>query len=149
MELRKIVIRPACTVDAPRIASLFAALDYPDAVKGLESRLQQQIGDAGTEVLVATEGGDTVGVLVMHVFAPLHVARPWAVVSALVVDERYRSLGAGALLIAYAQQVAIARDCAHLELSCSERRTRAHAFYEDQGFVEVRKRLMKKLPERE
>jgi len=86
------------------------------------------------------------GVLVMHFFAPLHVARPWALISSLVVDEAARSKGVGAALIAHAQELAMAQDCAHIELSCSERRTQAHGFYAAQAFEEVRKRLVKRLP---
>ncbi|MES2017328.1 MAG: GNAT family N-acetyltransferase [Pseudomonadota bacterium] len=138
-------IRPARLADASRIAELFVQLDYPAAAAGLQARLQLQLADPGTEVLVAQDGGDLVGVLVMHVLAPLHVAQPWAVISALVVDDQRRSLGAGAALVAGAQQAALARDCAHMELSCSERRTRAHDFYSGLGFVEVRKRFKKPL----
>lgn len=144
-ELSQIVVRSACATDAARIGCLFVELGYPDAATGLEARLQQQIADADTGIFVATKGGEPVGVLVMHILAPLHVARPWAVVSALVVDERCRAHGVGAILIAHARQAAAARDCAHLELSCSERRTGAHAFYEAQGFAEVRKRFKKEL----
>lgn len=144
-EQSQIAVRSACATDAARIGALFVELGYADAATGLEARLQQQIADAGTEILVATKDREPVGVLVMHILAPLHVARPWAVVSALVVDERCRAHGVGAILIAHAQQAAAARDCAHLELSCSERRTGAHAFYEAQGFAEVRKRFKKEL----
>ena len=97
-------------------------------------------------MLVATIDDGIVGTLVLHMFAPLHVAQPWAVISSLVVDGRIRSHGVGAALGGAAEEVARTCGCAHLELSCSERRTRAHAFYEAQGFVEVRKRMVKILP---
>lgn len=146
-ESRLLEVRPACAADAARIGCLLVELGYPDAHSGLEGRLRQQMGEAGTDILVATKDGEVVGVLVMHVFSPLHVARPWAVISALVVDRRTQAHGVGAILVAHAQRAAMARDCAHLELSCSERRIEAHAFYEAQGFAEVRKRFKKNLVE--
>lgn len=135
-------IRPASAADAARIAQLFVQLGYDAVADDVERRLQRTDG----VTLVAANGGQVLGVLVMHLIAPLHVARPWAVISSLVVDEAARSNGAGAALIAHAQELAMARDCAHIELSCSERRTQAHAFYAAQGFEEVRKRLVKRLP---
>lgn len=149
IETGRIEVRAAHAADAARIGCLFVELGYPDAGRGLGGRLLQQMGDTGNDILVATQEGEIVGVLVMHVITPLHVARPWAVISALVVDERSRAHGVGAILIAHAQQAASARQCAHVELSCSERRTGAHAFYESQGFAEVRKRFKKELEERE
>lgn len=57
------------------------------------------------------------GGVVMHVFAPLHVERAWAVISALVVDAGMRSHGLGAALLAGAEAQALQRGCAHMELS--------------------------------
>lgn len=135
-------IRPANSADAPRMAQLFVQLGYEAEAGDVERRLQRS--DAMT--FVAVDGDQVLGVLVMHIFAPLHVARPWALISSLVVDETARSKGAGAALLAQAQRVAVAQDCAHIELSCSERRARAHAFYAAQGFEEVRKRFVKRYP---
>lgn len=138
-------VRSARPSDAQRLALLFAQLGYAEAGIGLEQRLEQQLKDPLTGVLVATASQAVAGVLVLHVFAPLHVPRPWAVISSLVVDEQIRSQGAGAALMAAAEQVALARNCAHIELSSSERRTGAHAFYAAHGFIEKRKRLIKYL----
>jgi len=135
-------IRPAHPGDAARIAQLFVQLGYEAAADAVERRMQRCDG----VTLVAAGAGQVLGVLVMHFFAPLHVARPWALISSLVVDEAARSKGAGAALIAHAQELAMAQDCAHIELACSERRTQAHAFYAAQGFEEVRKRLVKRFP---
>jgi GNAT superfamily N-acetyltransferase len=140
-----LVVRGALHSDALRMALLFEQLGYPDASHGLDSRLAQQLLDPSNFILVAARDSDVIGVLVMHVLHPLHVARPWALVSSLVTDEVQRSAGTGAALLAAAEAAARHRGCAHLELSCSERRTRAHAFYEAQGFSEVRKRFVKKI----
>lgn len=144
-QIDQMEVRPAQAKDAERIAELFVQLGYPDAAAGLAQRLAALQAGGAADVLVASSGGAVHGVLVMNVFSPLHIARPWAVISSLVVDDMVRSGGVGAALIARAQQAAHMRGCAHLELSCSERRTRAHDFYLAQGFQEVRKRFLKKL----
>ncbi|HEY0063590.1 MAG TPA: GNAT family N-acetyltransferase [Telluria sp.] len=136
-----LTLRAAKPIDAARIGTLFSQLGYATPLAHLQAQLQAPDAD----VVVAIHSEMVVGVLVMHVFTPLHVARPWAVISSLVVDETLRSLGAGAALVAHAQQLALARNCAHVELSCSERRTDAHRFYLAQGFVELRKRFVKPL----
>jgi GNAT superfamily N-acetyltransferase len=133
-------VRAAAEGDAADIARLFTQLGYQADAGAIATRL-----GADLTALVAHDGDAIHGVLVMHVFAPLQVPDPWAVISALVVDETRRSSGAGALLIAAAEAEAKRHACAHLELSCSEKRTRAHAFYEAQGFLERRKRFVKPL----
>ena len=138
-------IRPATAIDAGRIAALFAQLGYAAAPNELEQRLPRLLHHLDTNVLVATEHDVVQAVLVMNTLQPLHVARPWAVISALVVDEALRSKGAGAALLKAAEQAAAQRGCAHVELSCSEQRLRAHAFYEEMEYGEVRKRFMKQL----
>jgi GNAT superfamily N-acetyltransferase len=139
-------IRTALDPDARRIAALFTQLAYAATSAELAARLLRLLRHPDIEVMVADDGGAVHGVLVLHVLHPLHVAQPWAVISALVVDEQQRSLGTGAALLAAAEAAAARRGCAHVELSCSARRMRAHTFYEVQGYEEVRKRFLKKLP---
>ncbi len=135
-------IRAAQDHDARRIAELFVQLGYAALPAERLARLLQHPDIA---VFVAQDTQVVQGVLVLNIFQPLHVSQPWAVISALVVDEALRSHGAGAALVKAAQDAAAGRGCAHVELSCSARRTRAHGFYEAMGFEEVRKRFVKKL----
>ena len=139
-------VRAALDTDASRLAELFVQLDYAATAAELAQRLPRLLRHPDIEVLVAVEGATVQGVLVLNLLHPLHVARPWAVISALVVDAALRSQGAAAALIEAAEQAAGRRGCAHVELSCSARRTRAHAFYEAAQYEEVRKRFIKKLP---
>ena len=94
-------------------------------------------------VLVAQEGDTVVGVAVVHVMAPLHVPDRWALLSALVVDNAQRSGGIGAALLQAAEAYAREHGCAQLELSSNVVRTRAHRFYERQGYREKRVRFVK------
>ena len=138
-------VRPALDKDASRIAELFVQLGYGAVCSELEKRLPHLLRHLDTEVFVACRQDVVQAVLVMNVLHPLHVAQPWAVISALVVEQTMHTQGAGAALIDAAEQAALKRGCSHVELSCSEQRSGAHAFYEAMGFGEVRKRFVKKL----
>ena len=136
-------IRSAALGDVAALQQLFLQLGYQTEPGPLSAHLAQ--GDSHRRILVAESGGVLNGVLVMNFIVPVHEAGTWAVISALVIDEAYRGAGTGAQLLAAAEQIARARRCTQVELSSSERRTRAHAFYEHNGYREVRKRFVKRL----
>ena len=77
---------------------------------------------------------------------PLHENGAWGVISALVVDELYRGAKIGERLLLEAEHFAESRGCTQIELSSSERREQAHKFYQKNGYQEVRKRFVKRLP---
>ena len=132
-------------IDVPALVTLFGQLGYETTEDALRNRAVEGVNDPATKVFIAEEQAHIVGVLVVHVIAPWHEPTCWAVVSALVVDERSRGNGAGALLLSESEQFARSLGCSHIELSSSEARIRAHAFYERFGFTEVRKRFVKSL----
>lgn len=53
----------------------------------------------------------------------------------LVVDSGFRGKGIGTRLLAYLEITARRRGCRRIELDSATQRTRAHDFYEQQGFV--------------
>jgi GNAT superfamily N-acetyltransferase len=139
------MIRAATVSDLDRIAFLFGQLGYPNDATQLATRLvAAPVGDT-MRVLVANDGGTVIGVAVVHVMAPLHVPDRWALLSALVVDDTYRSGGMGAALLQAAEAFAKAQGCAQLELSSNVARTRAHQFYVRHGYREKRLRFVKSL----
>jgi GNAT superfamily N-acetyltransferase len=140
------LIRPARVTDAGALSELFGQLGYPTSTEEVRARLETRCGAGNALCLVAEQDGVVGGVIVMHLLEPLHVAGRWALVSSLVVREALRGFGVGAALLAEVERLAWEAGCSHVELSSSEKRTRAHAFYERQGFEEVRKRLVKRRP---
>lgn len=132
--------------DLPATSALFSQLGYPVNENTLMNRFQARMNDQAVCLLVAEDHGRVVGVVAMHTLTPWHEATRWAVISALVVDESVRGNGAGAMLLAAAEQIAGTKGCSHVELSSSEARLRAHAFYERAGYSEVRKRFVKRFP---
>lgn len=138
-------IREAASADLERIAALFGQLGYPNDAAQLARRLAAVPAGDTMRVLVAQEGDTVAGVAVVHVMAPLHVPERWALLSALVVDDAQRSGGIGAALLQAAEAFAREHGCAQLELSSNVARTRAHRFYERQGYREKRMRFVKML----
>lgn len=139
------MIRHATTQDLERIAVLFGQLGYPNDTGQLAGKLAAASSDGTMQVLVADADGTVTGVAVVHVMAPLHVPDRWALLSALVVDDAHRSGGVGAALLQGAEAFARECGCAQLELSSNVARTRAHRFYERQGYREKRMRFVKML----
>ncbi|HQR64503.1 MAG TPA: GNAT family N-acetyltransferase [Klebsiella pneumoniae] len=85
------------------------------------------------------------GVIVINFILPVHENRLWALISALVIEESSRGSGIGQQLLQAAERLARDKQCAQIELSSSEKRIRAHQFYENNGYKEVRKRFVKHL----
>ncbi|MHC4422549.1 MAG: GNAT family N-acetyltransferase, partial [Planctomycetota bacterium] len=93
-----IAIRPAETGDAEAIAALLGELGYPQTQEVIRERLEELAGFPSTRVLVATNGGDVIGVGTLN-FIPLLHDHKIARVSALAVAERYHGKGAGHALM--------------------------------------------------
>ena len=139
------LVREAGSQDLERIAALFEQLGYPNDPARLAARFGAADPADRMQILVADDGGSVAGVAVVHIMTPLHVPDRWALLSALVVDDARRSAGTGAALMRAAEDWAAAHGCAQLELSSSVARTRAHRFYERQGYREKRVRFVKAL----
>ncbi|MGE6107740.1 GNAT family N-acetyltransferase [Aeromonas sobria] len=137
------LIRPACGEDVAAVARLLGQLGYEQEGDRLAAALAEQ--EADRQVLVAVKGARVVGVLVLHLLRPLHLASGWGLISALVVDEPARGLGMGAALLAAAEALARSAGCGQMELSSSLHRERAHHFYLRQGYLDTPRRFVKSL----
>jgi len=99
----KMNIRKAATDDLERIVELLAQLGYANDVEQVERYLHELRQSSSGEVFVAQDGGNVVGVAVVHAIKPLHVQGTWGLLSALVVDDERRSSGVGASLLIAAE----------------------------------------------
>ncbi|HBR2091816.1 GNAT family N-acetyltransferase [Klebsiella quasipneumoniae] len=109
--------------------------------------LKRHINDANISftMLVAEAEQQVCGVIVVNFITPVHENGLWALISALVINESARGTGIGQKLLIAAEQHALDKGCTQIELSSSEKRVRAHNFYENNGYKEVRKRFVKRL----
>lgn len=138
-----VLIRAAELKDAPSLITLFLQLGYQTQVDSLKHHISE--AHSSMSMLVAESEEKVCGVVVINFITPVHENGLWAFISALVIDESVRSAGIGQKLLLAAEQIAADKNCSQIELSSSERRVRAHKFYESNGYQEVRKRFVKRL----
>jgi len=100
----------------------------------MRNRLRDLLKDRRGACFVA---GDSVGLVIgwIHVsVTPLLEVERRAEVNGLVVDERVRSQGAGALLLDAAEKWAKAKRCKGMSVRSNVVRERAHGFYLRNGY---------------
>ena len=139
-----VAIRPAVDDDAPQLATLLAHLGYPSDAADLPDRLLR-LRSGGDDAFVAVLNGETVGLATVHSRAVLHVARPVAQLTALVVPPAMRGRGVGRALVAAAEQWARAQGAERLVVTTALHRAEAPLFYERLGFEHTGRRYVKKL----
>ncbi len=133
-EKKELKIRRAKRTDALRIAALAGQLGYPATAAQIRQRLQGIQPASQNAVFVADSKKD-------GVVGWLHVSREAllesdvrAEVNGLVVAEGRRSLGAGARLLAAAEDWARKHGCKGMSVRSNVIRERAHKFYERHGY---------------
>ena len=131
------MIRPALIGEAP---SLVAAYDWLFAPPGSKppswdpddaaARLTRAAHEEDSQVLVATERGDVVGLCTVYldIESVRFGRRAW--VEDLAVHPEQRSRGHGKALLDAARDWARDQGATHLELDSGEARADAHRFYE-------------------
>ena len=139
-----VAIRPVEDADAPDLAALLAHLGYPADAADLPDRLLR-LRSGGDDAFVAVLDGETVGLATVHARAVLHVARPVAQLTALVVPPAMRGRGVGRALVAAAEQWARAQGADRLVVTTALHRADAPLFYERLGFEHTGRRYVRKL----
>jgi GNAT superfamily N-acetyltransferase len=130
----KLIIRRAKGSDAARLAQLAGELGYPTSTAQMKRRLRQIKPAAQHAIFVAAlPKGEVVGWLHLSV-EPLLEVDLRGEVNGLVVGEEYRSLGAGAVLLAAAETWARKQGCKSMSVRSNVIRERAHKFYERNGY---------------
>ena len=131
---KELRIRRAKPSDAPQLASLTGELGYPATAAEIRERLRRIQPASHNAVFVADSAKD-------GVVGWLHVSREAllesdvrAEVNGLVVAEGQRSLGAGARLLAAAEDWARKHSCKSMSVRSNVIRERAHKFYERNGY---------------
>lgn len=140
-------VRRARGADAARIAELSGQLGYPATTRQMAERLKRAMRNRDNACLVAcARPAEVVGWIHVSITPLLEVERR-AEVNGLVVDEQARSRGAGAALLAAAENWARRQGCRGMSVRSNVLRERAHAFYLRQGYehYKTQKAFRKKL----
>jgi GNAT superfamily N-acetyltransferase len=138
-------LRSAQVQDADELTRLFEQLGYVCTPSELKERIASRVDHIHNEIFVAEVEGAIVGAIAFSTLLPIHEPGKWGLISALVVNESIRGKGIGDALLAHTEHHAKKSGCTQIELSSSESRKKAHAFYEKNGFVEKRKRFLRLL----
>lgn len=137
-----IPVRAAREQDVPALANLLDQLGYPSGDEALQSRLRRLLAHPDARHWVAEYHGRVCGLLSLHFIPQLALDGDFARISYLCVDAATHGLGIGRALMAQATAAAQARGCDRIELHCHQRRTGAHAFYQQLGFVDAPRYFM-------
>lgn len=129
------VIRLGQAADASAIAVLMEQLGYPVPASKIEERLGRM--PERRVVLVAVVDGEVVGWTSVCADETL-VEGLDACIEGFVVDERVRSRGVGLRLLQVAERWSKERGCASLIVRSNVVRTRAHGFYDRNGYVTIK-----------
>lgn len=143
-------IREASAEDWGAVAPLLEQLGRPAVVGGSEEAKHREafaayLARPDVVALVALVEGRIVGFLDMEYRTRLHFLRPQAWIPDLVVDEARRSHGAGAGLLARAEELARERGCWGMSLESATWRERAHRFYLREGWSDSGRSFTKSL----
>jgi GNAT superfamily N-acetyltransferase len=131
---KELKIRQAKRADALQIAALAGQLGYPATTPQIRNRLRGIKPASLHAVFVADSARDGVIGWVHVSKQPLLEVEIRAEVNGLVVAEGQRSLGAGARLLAAAEDWARKHGCKSMSVRSNVIRERAHKFYERNGY---------------
>jgi GNAT superfamily N-acetyltransferase len=131
---KELKIRRAKSADAPQLTLLAGQLGYPATATQMRERVRAIKPASQNAVFVADSANDGV-IGWLHVSKePLLEVEMRAEVNGLVVAEGQRSLGAGARLLAAAEDWARKHGCKSMSVRSNVIRERAHKFYERNGY---------------
>lgn len=132
-------IRSARPADAAALAELTGQLGYPTDASTLVDRLAGLLQDDTSTLLVAV-GEDDRPIGWLHLEVHRTLTSPASVlIAGFVVDEAHRSGGVGKTLLHAGEAWARERGVARMTLYSRQTRERAHAFYEREGYVVVKR----------
>lgn len=139
----KCEIRKAKIEDVSTIQDLLKQLGYESCSSELEKSLSQNSADH--DVYVAVTKHQTVALISLIYFYYFPLQNYICRITAIAVDEPFRGTGVGTMLIKFAQEKALNRSCAQLEVTTSLLREKTQKYYETIGFTKSSFRYFKNI----
>jgi GNAT superfamily N-acetyltransferase len=130
-------IRIAVESDAPAIAELTAQLGYDVSADDVAARLARILSRDNERFFVAVADNRVCG-WVHAVVADYVDVEAFVLIGGLVVDRTRRRQGIGRALLNHAEAWAREQGCSLVRLTSSSTRTKAHRFYEELGYSNVK-----------
>lgn len=137
-------IRSALTEDAATLAQLLSEMDdapasqvTPDAIEQMRAVLATMTAYPDFRVYLLFQDNIPVGSFSLMIFSsPSHQGTPQAILDGVVVARAVRGTGLGQHMIRHAMTLAANAGCYKMSLSSNMKRTDAHRFYQQLGFVQ-------------
>lgn len=112
--------------------------------------IYQEVLQSSTDTLfVLTDKEQVLGYLHLQIRGQLHHGEQIAEILELIVITEHRKQGLGQQLLEHGLRYAQKKGAKSIELTSNMRRTRAHQFYERNGFTKTSYKLVKSLQEDE
>lgn len=143
-------VRNATSDDWPAVAALLAELGRPTVLGGPKEAAHRAAFAEYLErddalCFVAVDGETVIGFCDLEFRRRLNFLSPMAWIPDLIVTEAARSRGAGAAMLARAEEEARTRGARWMELESANWRVRAHQFYLREGWADTSKAFTKPL----
>lgn len=130
-------IRTVQPADAARVAELATQLGYPSTAADAARRIEALAANSQAVALVATDGDDVIGWIVVELSASL-TGDDLAHIAGLVVDEVHRSAHVGQTLLTAGEAWARERGARTMTVASRVVRERAHRFYQREGYEHLK-----------
>ncbi len=133
-------IRKASLADEEDVAVLIRELGQAVGVTGdvnpvsWYSTLRKMIASPEWTFLLASEGSDRTGLLVLLMLPSLYHGGNYAAITELVVTRNAQGKGVGSLMVEEAKRIARAMGCEELVVSVEVENEKARGFYAKLGF---------------
>jgi GNAT superfamily N-acetyltransferase len=139
------LIRVANTDDAVQLLPLIRQLGYHELdVAGMKEKIQLYSG-VDYRILIAEAENTVTAFISLHVFHSIHSPGRIGRITAFCVHESFRSKGIGILLLNEAEKYFVAENCGKIEVTSNNRRTEAHQFYLNRGYLEDSRKFVRYL----
>ncbi|WP_348945279.1 GNAT family N-acetyltransferase [Chitinibacter sp. FCG-7] len=138
-----LITRPANPEDAQAISQLMQQLGYEISPELMQSKIEFMTMSEMDAVFVAEITDQIVGVISIHALELFHACGKLGRITSLVVDKNMRQQGVGKLLFSTTESFFRAQNCVRIEVTSSDHRTDAHAFYQSLGFKIDQRRFIK------
>ena len=135
-----IEIRKATLADEEDVAVLIRELGQAVGVSGdinpvsWYSTLRKMIASPEWTFLLAEEGQQKTGLLIILILPSLYHGGNYAAITELIVTKEYQGKGVGAMLVEEAKRLARTMGCEELDVSVEVDNETAKGFYEKLGF---------------
>jgi len=135
-----IEIRKATLADEEDVAVLIRELGQAVGVSGdvnpvsWYSTLRKMIASPEWTFLLAEEGQQKAGLLIILILPSLYHGGNYAAITELIVTSGYQGKGVGAMLVEEAKRLARTMGCEELDVSVEVDNEQAKGFYEKLGF---------------